>query len=134
MTEQTVETMVRNAWDAYGRGDIEGLLAYVDPHLTWTYLDPSDPDPQPSVCHGRDQLRVALQRQADQGLGPQVEEIAVHGDRVLVVLHVPGLDRRRAWAAGDRNYLVLTVAGERIAALRACRNRAEARAEAGLTS
>jgi peptide chain release factor 1 len=83
MTEQTVETLVRNAWDAYGRGDIEGLLAYVDPHLTWTYLDPSEPDPQPAVCHGRDQLRVALQRQADQGPGPQVDEIAVHGDRVL---------------------------------------------------
>jgi ketosteroid isomerase-like protein len=133
MTEQAVETLVRNAWDAYGRGDIEGLLEYVDPNLTWTFLDPSEPDPQPSVCHGRTQLRHALRRQASQGLDSQVEEVTVNDDRVLVVLHAPGLDRRRAWAAGDRNYLVLTVAGDRIIALRACRDRAEARAAANLT-
>jgi ketosteroid isomerase-like protein len=45
MAEKDLETLVRNAWDAYGRGDIEGLLEYVDPNLTWTFLDPSEPAP-----------------------------------------------------------------------------------------
>jgi ketosteroid isomerase-like protein len=134
MTEQAHEALVRNAWEAYGQGDLEGLLEYVDPDLTWTFLDPSVPEPEPAVCHGRDQLRAALRRQADQGLTPQIDEVAASGDLVLLVLYTPGLDQYRARPASDRNYLVLTVAGDRITALRACRDRAEARAAAGFTS
>jgi len=133
MTEPDPETLVREAWAAYARGDLDGLLEHIDPDLTWTFLDPSQPDPEPATCHGRDQLRTALRGQAARGLTAQIEEITAHGDRVLVVLHSPGLDRFRAWAADDRNYLVATVSGDRVTALRACRDRAEARAAAGLT-
>lgn len=41
----------------------------------------------------------------------------------MVVIHTPGIDRGRVRQAGDRNYLVLTVSGERIVRMRACRNR-----------
>jgi ketosteroid isomerase-like protein len=134
MTGHDSEALVQAAWAALGQGDIDGLLEHVDPDLSWTFLDPSEPDPQPATCHGREQLRTALRRQASQGLAMRIEEITAHGDQVLVVLHRPGLDRFRAWAADDRNYMVVTVAGNRITALRACRDRAEARAAAGLTS
>ncbi|MBV9793153.1 MAG: nuclear transport factor 2 family protein [Actinobacteria bacterium] len=134
MTEQTAEALVRTAFDAYTRGDLEGLLEHVDPDLTWTFLDPSSPDPEPAVCHGRAQLRKALQRQTLQGLTPSIEEIAARGERVLLVLHIPGLDQHRARPAADRTYFVLTVAGDQITALRACRERAEAQSAAGLTS
>jgi ketosteroid isomerase-like protein len=134
MTDPDPATLVRTAWAAYAQGDLDGLLEYIDPDLTWTFLDPSQPDPEPATCHGRDQLRAALRRQAGQGLTAQIEEVAAHGDQVLVVLHSPGLDRFRAWRADDRNYLVATVTGDRVTALRACRGRAEARAAAGLTS
>ena len=55
------------------------------------------------------------------------------GDTVLVVIHLPGLDRLRIRPGNDRNYLVLTLDQGRITKMRACRDRAEARAVAGLS-
>jgi hypothetical protein len=52
---------------------------------------------------------------------------------VLVVIHRPGLDQLRVRQGDDRNYLVLTLDQDRITKMRACRDRAEARALAGLS-
>jgi ketosteroid isomerase-like protein len=132
MTDRN-EALVRDAYEAYGRGDIPGMLAFVDPELEWTYLDPAFENPEPRTCHGRDQLQQALERQAGQGLAAQVEEITASGDKVMVVIRTPGLDRLRVRQAGDRNYLVLTLDQQRIIAMRACRDRDEARRLAGIT-
>jgi ketosteroid isomerase-like protein len=132
MRERDPESLVREAWAAYAQGDFDGLMEHIDPDLTWTFLDPSQPDPEPDTCHGREQLRTALRRQAAHGLTAQIEEVTGNGDRVLLVLHSPGLDRFRAWTADDRTYLVATVTGGLVTVLRACRGRAEARAAAGL--
>src|ERR1035441_6847673 len=96
------------------------------PDLEWTYLDPAFGDPEPQTCHGRHQLLHALERQAESGLTSQVEEIASSGDQVMVVVHTPGLDQRRARSASDRNYLVLTLRHGQVVAMRACHDRAEA--------
>lgn len=125
--------LVREAYEAYGRGDVARMLEFVDPELEWTYLDPAFEDPEPATCHGRDQLRWALERQAGQGLVSQIEEIVASGDKVMVVIDTPGIDRTRARQAEDRNYLVLAVSQERIVSMRACRNREEARNLAGIT-
>ena len=61
MSEEN-EALVRGAYEAYGRGDVTRLLELVHPDLEWTYLDPSFENPQPQVCHGRDQLAWALGR------------------------------------------------------------------------
>ena len=127
------KAVVREAYEAYGRGDVARMLEFVDPELEWTYLNPAFEDPEPETCHGRDQLRLALQRQAGQGLASQIEEIAASGDKVMVVIRTPGIDRVRARQAGDRNFLVLTLDQERIVKMRACRDRAEARSFAGIT-
>lgn len=111
----------------------EALLRWVDPDLEWTFLDPRAPDPQPRVCHGPDHLAAVLRRRAAQGLRSEFEEIAAHGDRVLVVERTTGLDGHRARPTGEGNFYVLTVRAGRIVALRACRDRAEAAALAGLT-
>jgi ketosteroid isomerase-like protein len=129
---QTDEAVVRAAYEAYGAGEVTRLLDLVHPDLEWTYLDPSMADRQPRVCHGRAELAAALDQQAGQGLVSQVEEIASSGDKVMVTVRTPGADERRAWQAGDRSYLVLTMAHGRIAAMRACRDRDEARVFAGL--
>jgi hypothetical protein len=50
----------------------------------------------------------------------------------MVVVRTPGIDQRRARQAGDRNYLVLTLQHGRIVAMRACRDREEARGFAGI--
>ena len=127
------EALVREASEAYGRGAVARVLEFVDPDLEWTYLDPAFEGPEPETCHGRDQLRWALERRAGQGLVSQIEEIVAGGDKVMVVIHTPGIDRARARQAGDRNYLVLTVSQERIVRMRACRNRDEARKLTGIT-
>jgi len=131
MSEQN-ESLVRAAYEAYGRGDIAGMLDIIDPDLEWTYLDPSVADPEPQTCRGRDELRWALERQAEHGLRSEVTELASSGDKVMVVLRTPGIDRHRVRPADDRNFLVLTLRQGRVVAMRACRDRAEARAVAGL--
>ena len=55
-------------------------------------------------------------------------EVVSFGQRVLVVTRSPGLDEQRARKPGDRNFHVVTVRGERITGLRACRSRQEAAA------
>ena len=93
----------------------------MDPDLEWTYLDPAHENPKPQTCHGRPELEWALRGQASRGLVSQLEEVTAHGDKVLVVVHTPGIDQRRARQADDRNYLVLTLQQDRIIAMRACR-------------
>ena len=129
---QDNEALVRDAYAAYQQGDTSRLLQLVDSGLEWAYLDPAEADPQPQVCHGRDQLAWALGRQARLGLTSEVQEIAASGDKVMVVTRTPGVDQHRAWHNGDRNILVLTLADSQIVAIRAFRNRDQARRFAGL--
>ena len=70
---------------------------------------------------------------AGQGLASPIAEISASGDKVMVVIRTPGVDRVRARQAEDRNFLVLTLAQERIIRMRACRDRDEARAFVGIT-
>ena len=116
------EALVRSAYEAYGRGDVTRLLELIHPDLEWTYLDPGFADPQPLVCHGRDQLAWALGRQADRGGNSELEEIVSCGDKVMVAVHTPGADQHRAWPGNDRNYLVLTLRHGQIVAMRAFRD------------
>jgi len=130
MSDEAVE-LIREAYQAYTRGDVATMLDFVDPSLEWTYLDPTLEDPEPQVCRGRHELEAALKRQAARGLRAQLEEVVGHGDRVMVVVRIPGVDTYRARHADDRNYAVFTVRDGRIVALRDCRDRQEAVAIAG---
>jgi uncharacterized protein len=131
MSEQN-KSLVRAAYEAYGRGDLAAMLEIIDPDLEWTYLDPSQEDPQPQTCHGRRELQWALQGQARRGLRSELAELASSGDKVMVVVRTPGIDRHRARPADDQDFLVLTLRQGRVIAMRACRDRAEARRVAGL--
>lgn len=132
IVSQENEALVRGAVEAFHQADTARLLELVHPDLEWTYLNPEDPDPQPQVCHGRDQIAWALDHQARQRVTTEVEEIISHGDKVVVVARTPGADERRAWRNGDRNILVLTVADGQISAMRAFRDRDQACRFAGL--
>jgi ketosteroid isomerase-like protein len=126
--------LAREAIEAYYRADRARLLELVHPDLEWTYLNPEVPDPQPQVCHGRDQLAWGLDRQAGQGRASEVEEvIAAPGGRVVIVARTPGADEDRAWRNGDRSILVLTVRGGQIVAMRAFRDKAAASQFAGIS-
>jgi ketosteroid isomerase-like protein len=124
--------IVRTAYEAYVRGDLATMLGFVAEDLEWTYLDPSEADPEPQVCHGRAELERALTRLAHDGLTAELEEVTGLDDDVIVGFHTQGIDEHRARQADDRTYLVATVQGGRIIALRACRSRDEARTLAGI--
>jgi ketosteroid isomerase-like protein len=128
------ETLIRDAYEAYARGDIATLLDAVDPDLEWTYLDPSQSDPLPQTCHGRKEFEHGLRRQASRGLRSQIEEVVAQGDKVLVTVRTPGADQFRARPTGDLNFDVITVRDGRIVALRACRDREQALALLGLAA
>src|SRR5215471_8138104 len=133
MAPEANEVAIRAAYDAYAKGDIEGSLAIFSPDLEWTYLDPSVENPAPQICHGLQEMRQALHRQASLGLTARIEELLVNGSEVLTVIHIPGVDQYRARKADDRNFDVFTFQDGRIVALRACVDRAEAFRVAGLT-
>ena len=120
------EQVARQAYAGFAAGDVTAVLNLVDENLEWTYLDPSVPDPQPAVCHGRNQLAHWMGRGSGWQLGAELEEVVTNGDRVLVVTRAPGIDTIRARKTGDLNFHVLTVRDEKIVALRACRSREEA--------
>ena len=126
------ESVVRAAYAAYARGDVAGVLEFVDPDLEWTYLNPMEENSAPQTCHGRDELARGIRRQAALGLLAELEEMTAQGDKVLMVIHLPGIDAFRVRQSGDRNYAVLTVRDGRITALRACRDHDEARDLAGV--
>jgi ketosteroid isomerase-like protein len=125
-------TLVRRAYERYVAGDSAAVLDLFDGDLEWTYLDPSEPDPEPQVCHGRHEFEHALERQQSQGLRSELEEVIGRGDNVVVVTRTPGLDAFRARPADDRNVDVLTFRAGRVVALRACRDRDEALTLAGI--
>jgi ketosteroid isomerase-like protein len=131
MSNENVD-LIRTAYEAYARGDLATMMDLFDLDLEWTYLDPSLEDPEPQVCRGRHELEVALERQAERGLKAELEEVVGNGDRVMAVVRSPGIDAYRVRKADDRNYAVLTVRNRRIVALRDCRHRDEALAEAGI--
>lgn len=118
--------IARVAIEAFLGGDLEALRSSVDPDLEWTFLDPSLENPQPATCRGREQLEAGVTKWSSMGLSSELEEIEGLDDKVLVVMHTPGLDRFRARNADDRNFHVLTVRDGYVTALRACRDREEA--------
>jgi len=131
MSEQN-ESLVRTAYAAFSQGDVATMLELVHPDLEWTFLDPAFENPEPRTCLGREQLQQVMERRGGMSPEAEVEEIASSGDQVMVVVHTPGLDQQRVRQADDRNYMVVTVRQGQITALRACRDRDQARRLAGL--
>ena len=64
--------------------------------------------------------------------GRTSRKLRAQGDRAMVVVRTPGIDRYRAYKADDRNYNVLTVRDDQIVAIRGCHDRQEAIAVAGI--
>lgn len=126
------EWIVREAFRAYERGDIARMMDYVDPELEWTHLEPGPQAPQPQTCRGREELERVLRVQADQKLRSELEQVIANGEKVILVMRTPGISHYRPWHDDDRTYDVVTVRDELIVGLRACWDRSEARALAGI--
>ncbi len=83
MSEENVE-IVRRAFEAYGRGDLDAAYSYLHPEVEFhTYAD----SPQAGIYRGRDAVR---EYNGDlfaqfESLRIEVEEFVDAGDRVIVV-------------------------------------------------
>jgi ketosteroid isomerase-like protein len=127
------EWIVREAFLAYDRGDVDRMMEFVDPDLEWTHVDPNSDDSRPATRRGRDELEQALRRQAERGLRAELEHVIALGDKVLLVMRTPGIDQYRHQQGDDRTYDVITVRNGLIVGLHACRNRSEAHSLAGIS-
>ena len=125
MSNENAE-LIRRAYRAYANGDLDGMLALVDPDLQWTYLDPALEHPTPQDCHGRQELEQVLRHWAEHGLRAELEEVTSAGELVMVGVWTPGVDAHHGWRGDNRAYSVFTPRGGRIVALRDCRDRQEA--------
>jgi ketosteroid isomerase-like protein len=123
---ESAEQVARRAYSAFADRDVASMLDLVDEDLEWTFLDPSDPDPKPAVCHGRDQLAYWMGRDSGSLLRAELEEVVADGEQILLVTRSPGIDALRARQTDDLNFHVLTVRDGKITALRAFRSRDEA--------
>ena len=131
MSKENAE-LIRRAYQAFANGDLDGMLALVDPDLEWTYLDPALERPTPQVCHGRQELEQVLRHWADHGLRAELEEVTTAGELVMVGVRTPGVDAHQGRRGDNRAYSVFTVREGRIVALHDCRDRREALQVAGV--
>lgn len=130
------EWIVREAFLAYDRGDINRLMEFVAPDLEWIHVDPSVASSSPAqTVRGREELAKALRRQAERGLRAELEHVIALGDKVLLVMQTPGVDeyRHHEGQGEDRTYDVVTLRDGLIVGLHACRDRGEARSLAGIS-
>jgi ketosteroid isomerase-like protein len=129
------EWIVREAFLAYDRGDVAAMMDFVHPDLEWTYLAPGTGPagaPRPRIRRGRGELEKALRGLEDRGLRVELEHVIAAGEKVILVMRTPGIDKYRHRQADDRTYDVVTVRDGLIVELRACRDHGEARSLAGI--
>lgn len=97
MNEQQNLSIVRNAYDAFGRGDIPGLLGLLDDRVSWVTPGPADL-PTAGTRKGHDDVQeffLALSGLVDI-VRFEPKEFIAQGDRVVVI----GDDTTRVKATG----------------------------------
>jgi len=97
MNEQQNVGIVRRVYEAFGRGDLDGLIALLDPQVSWR--TPGPPDlPTAGLRHGTDAVRdffgVLLNTFEITDFVPS--DFLAQGDKVVVL----GTSRERVKPAG----------------------------------
>jgi len=82
VSESERAATIRNAYEAYNRGDFEAALALLDPDVEW-HPPPDALEPQP--LRGREAVREYLAPNLFDEQRAEPEEILEQGDRILVV-------------------------------------------------
>jgi uncharacterized protein len=97
MSEQQNVGVVRQAYEAFGRGDLDGLIALLDPEVSWRTPGPADL-PTAGTRHGADAVRdffgILLNTFEITNFEPT--DFLAQGDKVVVL----GTSRERVKATG----------------------------------
>jgi ketosteroid isomerase-like protein len=81
--------LVRRGYEAWNRGDVEGVLTFLDPEIEWhgyTHL------PESGALAGRDEVRAWLKRFLDawEQLDIDVTELIESGNQVVALVRFHG--------------------------------------------
>jgi ketosteroid isomerase-like protein len=108
MTHGDVE-LLRRAWDAFARGDVEAVAQALDPQVRWYAT--GDPAGEGS-CQDRDQAVAFIRRALAEGLTAELLDVRDAGDRLVAVMHTHA---PAAWGRGpDPHGELVTVRDARI--------------------
>ena len=116
MRTKNIET-VRQMFEAFGRGDIEGLLARFDDDVSWSY-------PEGTILGGRHQGRAGILRFISligriYPAGLQVAEVTLFADRDRVFAEFPWVATSvRGDRVRERALIVFELRGGRVVAIR----------------
>jgi catechol 2,3-dioxygenase-like lactoylglutathione lyase family enzyme/ketosteroid isomerase-like protein len=109
--------------DAFGRDDFEGMIAVLDPEVTWSGL--AGPGEETPTCSSRDEVRAWLQWHIKQGRRPLPRIVAESRERIVVEMNLQGASE------SDDRHQVLTVRDDAIVHIQDFPDRAAALREAG---
>jgi len=86
MSEQQNLDVVRKGYDAFGRGDIPGLLSLLDPQVSWVTPGPADL-PTAGIRRGHQAVQEFFQAVSSLGdiLRFEPKDFIAQGERVVVL-------------------------------------------------
>lgn len=82
MAESDVE-VVRRAWEAFSRGDVDAASEAFDPEVRWHGADDDELD---AGCHSRGQALAFIRQALADGVTAEALAIEDTGDRIVVVV------------------------------------------------
>ncbi len=103
---QDIARQVRIALDG---GNLSSFSDLLDPDVRW-----GAPDAEHPSCRNRDQVLTWYRRGRESGVRASVNNVVVHGDRLLVSLTVRGSADADTRGGAALRWQVLTVSGGRI--------------------
>ena len=126
MSQENVE-VVRRLWDAFARGDLDGVFALSDPHVVMVTLEERP-------LYGRDAVRENHERWIEtwEDADATVEEAVGIRDHVFLVGRISGRGRASGVEVEARMYDAYTLRNGKILRVDEFRTRAEALEAAGL--
>jgi ketosteroid isomerase-like protein len=96
--------LLRGAWAAFQRGDIDTATEVLDPDVRWYGAGEADAE---GACHNREQARAFIRRSLEDGISTELLDIRDAGQHRFVLIlhaHVPA-----AWGERDAHGEVVTV-------------------------
>jgi ketosteroid isomerase-like protein len=80
--------MLREAWEAFARGDIDAATEVLDPDVRW--YGAGDPNAE-GACHSREDARAFIRRAVADGVSTELLDIQDFDGRYVLTLqaHVP---------------------------------------------
>ena len=92
MTSRHAE-LLRGAWNAFARGDIDAAVDVLDPGVRWYAADAPDGE---EACRTREEAAAFLRRALAEGMSAELLDVRDAGDRLVAVIHThapPGWER-----------------------------------------